>query len=623
MEGKIQTSSIPDEIFLYSIKSTTMINAQPDEPSSFPQLTDKNSGKIWPLQKRITTIGSDEQSSIRLSGGSLPKRICHIMFQQGRYILSPLSGSIDIKINSKIIRDTHIFMHGDTLSIDTHEFVFYAYYSGESAHAGKASENVAQNPLHELIHAIVSLLHNRDKDVYTDLVASISRLLKSDAARLVFDDTTAGVRQTVAKYPHDSSLDRFSNSAIDWAKNASKTILASEDHWADPSQSITRNKVASILCAPLREGTTVIGFLYLDRLHNREPFTEEDRTLCDALIPLFSEIISYHSEHLRQQITIEQYQRQQLVKSHGMIYSSTAMKELISQAERYAKTDSPVLLLGETGTGKELLARLLHEKSARHAKPFKAINCGAIPETLIESELFGYEKGAFTGAASRKTGLLEAANGGTVFFDEIGDLPLQMQVKLLRAIQENEITRLGGHDSVNIDIRLITATNRNLDNDVNNGKFRQDLFFRINVLLLKLPPLRDRDKDIILLADYFNTKYCQQFGLQLKLITGSAQSKLTSYNYPGNVRELENIIQKAILNSPDNKITEKHIDISSSGPLITLKEARAVAERELISTTLSKTGGNISMSAKLLDIDRKWLMKIMVDLGIDADDYRG
>jgi DNA-binding NtrC family response regulator len=197
-----------------------------------------------------------------------------------------------------------------------------------------------------------------------------------------------------------------------------------------------------------------------------------------------------------------------------------------------------------------------------------------------------------------------------------------MQVKLLRALQESEISRLGSHDTIKIDIRIIAATNRNLEIEVSANKFRQDLYFRLNVLTLKLPPLREREKDILLLADYFNSKYCQQFGVQLKTITLSAQNRLTTYNWPGNVRELENIIQKAILHTSDNKITSEQIDIAAPAVIKTLKEARAGAERELIHLTLKKTSGNISLSAKLLDIDRKWLMKIMEDLGIIIDDYR-
>ncbi len=598
-----------------------------NESNVYPRLISFDRSEIFPLQKRIVTIGSEKHCHIKIGNSSLPLHIGHIMYDNGQYVLHILNSTKEVKINNQVIAAQHIFRHADEIEIGAYKLIFESHDSGDSpiieTRQGEKITSESPAPLHEMIAVVVSLLKNRNREVFTDLVASISRLLKSDAARLVFEDILSGERQTIARFPQNSGLDRFSNRAIDWAKNASGTILASDDQWQDPSQSITINKVASILCAPLKEGDSILGFLYLDRVKSREPFNENDRSLCDALIPLFSEILSYHSERQRQQNTIDRLQRNHLLHSSGLIFTCQEMEKLYNLTVKYARTDSPALILGETGTGKELLARMLHEKSTRSGKPFKAINCGAIPETLIESELFGYEKGAFTGANSRTIGLLESANGGSVFLDEIAELPIQMQVKLLRAIQEKEITRLGCHETVKINIRIIAATNRNLEQEIAAGRFRQDLYFRLNVLTLNVPPLRDRGEDILLLADYFNTKYCQQFGLPLKTITSSAQNSLTTYDWPGNVRELENIIQKAILTSSTEKISSEHIEISTAHiSSMTLKEARSTAERELITLTLKKTKGNISLSAKLLEIDRKWLMKIMDDLGIDADTYR-
>lgn len=590
---------------------------------SYPRLFYKNNSTYYSLSKRIIIIGSDENCSIKISDEKFPKRAAHILYEQGTYQISQLSTDLKIKKNSESVIKQCDLKHGDQIFIGNHEFSFEENSNPAIAkqHDKLDSFNKLTNAaLYELTSAIVSILRNRDQDVFSDLVTSISKLLRSDAARLVFDD--CGTRQTITRYPQESGLDRFSNKAIDWAKGREQTVLVNDDQWDEPSLSIAKNKVASILCAPLKEGDAVIGYLYLDRLKSNIPFSEDDRALCDSLVPLFSEILSNHTERQRQQATIGRFQRQLLIQSGGMIYSCASMQKTIELAAKFSKTDSPVLILGETGTGKELLARLLHEKSPRSGKPFKAINCGAIPETLIESELFGYEKGAFTGANARKIGILEAGNEGSIFLDEIGELPIQMQVKLLRALQENEIIRLGGHDALKISVRIIAATNRNLQNEIALGRFRQDLFFRLNVLSLTLPPLRDRDKDILLLADYFNVKFCQQFGLPLKTLTQSAQNRLLTYDWPGNVRELENVIQKAILLSSNSKITADSIPVYTPSATMTLKEARSTAERELICTTLKKTNGNISLSAKLLEIDRKWLMKIMDDLGIKIEEYR-
>jgi len=299
-------------------------------------------------------------------------------------------------------------------------------------------------------------------------------------------------------------------------------------------------------------------------------------------------------------------------------------------AVKVARTDSPVLVLGETGTGKELAARYVHQASARADKPFRAINCGALPENLIESELFGYEKGAFTGAQGRKIGLFESADKGTVFLDEIGEMPQHLQVKLLRVLQEGEFTRIGGTETLHADVRIVAATNKKLDVEVKEGRFRQDLYFRLNVLTLLLPPLRERGPDIALLSEYFLKKYCLQFGLQIKMLSSAARNVLAGHTWLGNIRELENVIQKAILISQGSRIGPEDLMLnqsaSASVPAIaaesTLRDAREQAEAQAIENALTKTDGNVSSAAKLLDIDRKWLIKKMGDLGINADSFR-
>jgi transcriptional regulator with PAS, ATPase and Fis domain len=311
----------------------------------------------------------------------------------------------------------------------------------------------------------------------------------------------------------------------------------------------------------------------------------------------------------------------------GIIHASAAMAEALELARKMARTGGNVLIRGETGTGKEMLARFLHTQSPRAPKPFLAMNCGAIPENLIESELFGHEKGSFTGADQRKIGLFESADGGTVFLDEIGDLPLALQVKLLRILQEGEITRIGNPNPVKVDVRVVSATHRDLAAEVESGRFRQDLYFRLSVLDLLLPPLRARGQDVLLLSEFLLRKYLQQFGLPPKTISPGARAKLLEYAFPGNVRELENVIQRAILLSDSPAIRAEDLQWAAReaegrkapGALPSLKEARARAEKEAIA---ERGGGNVSLAAKLLDVDRKWLMKLMEESGLSADTYR-
>jgi transcriptional regulator with GAF, ATPase, and Fis domain len=490
---------------------------------------------------------------------------------------------------------------------------------------------------HELIEIIVKLLKKKDSNIYADLVASVSKLLRCDAARLVGEDLQDGTRQTIVRYPEGIGLDRFSSRAIDWAGESSQTILMQETSWSDNPTSMTsleQNAVSSLLCAPLRNGPHLVGYLYLDRLKGSTPFSEDDRVLCDSLVPLFTEIVLNAEEHLRQRQTIERLQKQREdTKQVGIIYESPQMQSIVALSKKYALTDSPVLISGETGTGKELIARFIHQNSTRCAKPFRAINCGAIPETLMESEMFGHEKGAFTGATQQKQGLFESADSGIVFLDEIGEMPFSLQVKLLRVLQEAEIVRLGSTVTRKIDVRIIAATNRNLETEVAEGRFRQDLFYRLYVLTIELPLLHQRGQDVLLLAEYFIHRYCEQFGLAHKRLTADARNVLLRYSWPGNIRELENIIQKACLLSEDTRIDAQDIALPKSlsnttpagnaaSPVITLKDYRSRAEHEIIEQTLRKTGGNISQAAKLLDIDRKWLMKKMEDLTISADSFR-
>lgn len=603
----------------------------------FPHLYDKENDVIHTLSGRIITIGSAKECSIRFEGRNYPAIIAHCIYTKGRYQIQVLTKDIPVYINGKEISEPHLFNHGDIIKIGKKEL---SYRDKEDA-AGK--EDSPADPattafvhFEELVATVVNLLRQKSDNVFVDLVASVSRLLKCDAARLVGEDPEEGSRNTIARFPEGIALDRFSNRAIEWANEASKTILMHRTDWTDQEEvvvSLEQNAIASLLCAPLRHGSKTLGYLYLDRLSMDNPFTEKDRAFCDKLIPLFTEILINAEEHTRQRETIERLQKaREQSKEAGIIYESTIMADVVTLSKKYALTNSPVLITGETGTGKELIAKLIHRNSSRINKPFRAINCGAIPENLMESELFGCEKGAFTGASQRKLGLFEYANGGTVFLDEIGELPLSLQVKLLRVLQESELIRIGSNETVHIDVRIVAASNRNLDTEVAEKRFRQDLFYRLNVLTLVLPPLKDRGKDIMLLSEYFITKYCEQFGLPQKRISIGARDKLLKYNWPGNIRELENIIQKASLISSEKRIEEQDIalpgtiadsaSINEQPDIVTLKDARNKAEKDIIIKTLIKASGNISQSAKLLDIDRKWLMKKMDDLTISADEYR-
>ena len=298
----------------------------------------------------------------------------------------------------------------------------------------------------------------------------------------------------------------------------------------------------------------------------------------------------------------EKYDFGQIIGNSGL------MRQVYDQVSQVARSNATVLLRGESGTGKEMIAQAIHYNSLRSKKPFIKINCAALPDSLIESELFGYEKGAFTGADKLKKGRFELAEGGTLFLDEIGDLSPQTQIKLLRVIQEKEFERLGSTETIRMNVRLITATNKNLEQAIADGNFREDLFYRLNVFTIFLPPLRERKSDILLLAEHFLEKYEQEHGKKIKRISTPAIDMLTSYHFPGNVRELENAIERAVLVCDANVIHGHHLpptlqtaEVSGTVTSVSLISAVEAFERDLIADTLKSTRGNVAKAARMLD----------------------
>ncbi len=293
-----------------------------------------------------------------------------------------------------------------------------------------------------------------------------------------------------------------------------------------------------------------------------------------------------------------------------LVGQSSALRKITSLARQVARSNTTVLLTGESGTGKELIAKLIQQHSERSNAPFLTVNCAALPESILESELFGYEKGAFTGASQRRTGRFEAAHQGTLFLDEIGELSPQVQVKLLRVLQNGSFERLGSNQPVNVDVRIIAATNRDLEEELKQGNFREDLFYRLNVVNIELPPLRHRREDIPLLAEHFLRKYNAKNNKQIKSLSQTSSNALNHYNWPGNVRELENIIERAVVLDQDNLIDvddlpahiaqhQNDVQRSISIPLGTPLEE---IERMVIMETLKLTGGNKKMAAQMLGI---------------------
>ena len=419
----------------------------------------------------------------------------------------------------------------------------------------------------------------------------------------------------------------ISISAVRLAKSENKAVVWNQldDDSADLSKSIVQNQLTSIMVSPFRTPDSESGYLYLQRAAREDPFTEEDSKLFDAFVLVCEKFAFAAYDRLRDKESLDAFKN--VVRKGNITYSSKVMDEAVALAEKLAPLPMPVIIRGETGTGKEVMARYIHAHSPRAEKPFVAVNCGAIPENLMESLFFGHAKGSFTGAIDSRKGFFEEAEGGTIFLDEIGELPLNMQVKLLRVLQEKHITRVGESYDIPVNVRVISATHVDLEQAVKENKFREDLYFRIQVMPLNLPSLRERGQDVLLLAEDFLMRYGAEYGRGKFRMSRNAEKAMLSYHWPGNVRELENKIQKALVQASRGVIQPKDLGLDSTQSMAkesprTLKEAREAVEREVIAHALKDSGANLTLASTILGIDRKVLREVMERLGMRKEDYK-
>jgi len=384
----------------------------------------------------------------------------------------------------------------------------------------------------------------------------------------------------------------------------------------------------SFLCVPIIYDASVVGVLSADKVAKQVEDLEKELAMMGSVAELMAKAV-----HIR---ALEEENRrlrkivgQQHAPSMDIIGHSKAIQEVFGLVAQVSDSNTTVLITGETGTGKELIARAIHNNSPRKGGPLVQVNCAAIPDTLIESELFGHEKGAFTGALQTRRGRFEEANGGTIFLDEVGELSAAAQVKLLRVLQEKRFQPLGSSRVIHVNVRIIAATNRNLEQDILSDRFRADLFYRLNVFPVYLPPLRERGSDVILLADHFLLKYSKEMGKNVKRISTAAIEAFLSHKWPGNVRELENCIERAVLLTttdtvdcahlpPSLQIREKETERRDRSKLSSVVEAQ---ERSLIMDALKETGGNQTRAAKMLGTTKRIIQYKISKMGIDPKKF--
>ena len=470
--------------------------------------------------------------------------------------------------------------------------------------------------LYEVTQTIQGILEPRpllDKVLeiaMTHLDAERGFLLLTSQAGKAFEVTAA------RNFGGDASPDTIaaSSSVLKKVLETGEAVLSFDalaDREFEASQSIVSQKIRSIICVPLKIREKVAGTVYLDSTKARGKFNDE--TL--KFLSVFGHLAAIALENARRYEQLreenERLRHEALPSAlfSDLIGTSRPWRSVLELVHRVVDTDVSVLITGESGTGKELIARAIHDNSPRKSRAFVALNCAAIPDQLLESELFGHTKGAFTGASAEKKGLVEVANGGTLFLDEISDLPQSLQTKLLRLLQEREIRRVGDTANRTVDVRILSATNKDLQKEMSAGRFRDDLYFRLNVVKVHLPPLRDRREDIPLLAIHFLRTASRVHKRTVTDLAPGAMKILLNHIWPGNVRELQNVIERAVVLSRGPELTEADLQLPSEGPQDVLGGSLTLEEfeRRLVQRTLAELDGNRTRTAEKLGVSLRWL----------------
>ena len=587
------------------------------------------------IVRRLTSIGSSPECHLVLRGPEVAATHCTLIHEPGRYMLESTQRSAPFFVRGKKLR-SHELKHGDVVVLGGHELVFSAVDAAPEPPAPKGAEPQAPVPLEamrQLQQFSALLARPADLEALLDeLIDQVVAMTRASKGFLVLanggpaDGSGYEIRvaRNLERQPVDDPSELLSDNIIREAITSRKAQIIS-DAYADErfrsSLSVMNLKLCSVMAVPLLVRGELLGLIYVGNDNVRDLFRAEQLemlTIFAAQAALFIKNAQLLNE-LRSEKT-ELAQRLEHVKFGEIIGACPQMVEVYNRVEKVASTDITVLINGETGTGKELIAREIHNRSPRAKGPFITVNCGAIPENLIESELFGHVKGAFTGAVANQIGKFQAADGGTIFLDEIGELPLQLQVKLLRVLQEKQIQRLGEAKTIGIDARVVAATNRDLLEEVRAGRFREDLYFRLNVIGILLPPLRERGDDVLLIARYLIGRYAKEYGRNVdagNALSGSAINAVMRFSWPGNIRQLENHIKKALVLADGPQLTAGDLDLELPGgtaatdddAVLPLAEARDRWQREYINRVLALNGGNRTKTARDLGVDPRTIFR--------------
>ena len=614
-----------------------------------------------PLPDGEATVGRDPSNAVAIVDPSVSRKHCLLSkAEDGRFQIRDLDSRNGTFVNGLLVKEQWL-RHGDEIATGDSIFLFLVEDDDRVTPASQVEFDDGQPMAETKVIYPKEVVYLQPEQLLRELPATsqvarnvsgllkISRVvnairdlgeLQAQLLDLIFDIVPAGrgailladgadgeFGSVYARTRHKAQpqLVRVSRTVTRKVMNEDVAILgvdvAGSGELRDV-ESLAASDVRSLLCVPLSVYHRMIGCIYLDSTNASNRFHEDHLQLMAAVASISAVALDNARrlqwlEQENQRLTSEVRQEQSLVGE------SARIKEVFQFLARVAPSDSTVLIEGESGTGKELVARALHRNSHRSGKPFVAINCAAIPETLLESDLFGYERGAFTGAGAQKKGRLEVADGGVVFLDEIGELPLGLQVKLLRVLQEREFERVGGTQTLKIDVRLIAASNRDLNEAVRKGEFRQDLYYRLNVVQLTMPPLRERRDDIPMLTRHFVQKNAKRCKVKPKPVSREAMSALVHYEWPGNVRELENAVERALVLGSSEMLLPEDLpeSVLEHATPEEVHEGRYHAhvkevKKQLIIDAVEQNGGNYVEAARILGVHPNYLHRLIRNLGL-------
>ncbi|MEZ4319706.1 MAG: sigma 54-interacting transcriptional regulator [Myxococcota bacterium] len=565
------------------------------------------------LRKPLTTVGRASGNDLVLSDPMVSQSHATFVKRGDVHTVSLADRSGEIYVNGKRVRTADLAA-GDRVLVGVFELV---YQEGEPTAAAPSGGEVPLDLLHSLVELSAEMLKDTSPTrLFASLLEALVTLTRAEKGFVIV--LRDGERHLAASHNvEDETLDitKVSDSIIDQVVKHLQPVIVSDavkDHRFGRAKSVVDLRLSSVMCVPMIYRRDLLGVIYLGNDSVTDLFTERDLALL-KIYSAQSAIMVFHALALNQLRLDNKNLRTRLeAASQGeMIGTSPPMKAVFKVLRRVAPTDLGILVLGETGTGKELIAREAHKLSDRGKGPFIAINCGAIPENLLESELFGHKKGSFTGAVTDKVGKVEAASGGTLFLDEIGEMPMNLQVKLLRVLQERVIERVGDLEPRPVDIRVIAATNKDLADLIKAGDFREDLLYRLNEIVVDLPPLRDRGDDIAVLAQYFLNKYREQYQAKASGFTNQALLAMKAYFWPGNVRELENRVKKAVIMSDRTLLNpdDLTLDGGQKREVLPLAEAEEDFKQEYIRRILDLNNWNKAQTARDLGIDARTVFR--------------